>query len=181
MTQQSGGLKVQPYYLNGKHAPEMVISFKSFIVLNDLNEFSSTQQNQNDLLVRALKFNGQDFPRWDLISLSYFFQISRSDFQAHNKEKSANIENSFRRQDNKETEVEAALRMFTGKKFEATIDDKRKFILKSESIQHPVHFFYITLSKPEHPVKFKEFRALSVVSTGDLEEEILIPIKSGTC
>jgi len=153
-TFRPGGLSVTPYFLNGKPAAELTLRFTDFISLEDITTFPLSLRNQ-PVLVRCLA----NHPRWDFASTLAFFQISRSDFQTHNKEEYTNISLSFK----PNSELERALMALTGKKPTAKIE-KGHFVVQPTCPK----FIYITLAKPNHPGKFKEYNDLLVIAAQEV-------------
>jgi hypothetical protein len=106
-TFNQGGLTVTPYFLNGKEADPLTLRYSDFFALSDFKSFPRSLRAK-PTLVRCL----DNHHRWDFASTSAFFQISRSDFQTHNKDEYSDISKSFL----PKSELEKALQALTGKK-----------------------------------------------------------------
>lgn len=150
-----GGLTVTPYFLNGTKAEPLTLHYSDFFALTDFELFPRSLITK-PTLVRCL----DNHPRWDFASKLAFFQISRSDFQIHNKEKYSNISKSFQ----PDSELEKALQALTGKKPTTLKIEQGKFVVKPECPK----FIYVTLTKPNHPSKFKEYQDLLVIAAQEV-------------
>jgi hypothetical protein len=151
---QPGGLSVTPYYLNGKPADVLSLNYTEFLSLDEMTSFPPSLCTK-PALVHCLG----DYPRWDFVSTSAFFQISRSDFQTHNKD-SANISLSF----NLNSELDSALLALTGVKPTTIKIKEGNFVVEPTC----PNFIYVTLKKPNHPIKYKEYKDLLVIAAQEV-------------
>lgn len=150
-----GGLSVTPYYLNGKLADELTLRYTDFLSLEQMASFPKSLRTKQ-VLVHCLR----EHPRWDFVSSSACFQISRSDFQTHNKDQYANISLSFQ----SNSELVTALTVLTGTKPTNITITKGRFVVEPTCPK----FIYITLKKPNHPGKFKEYGDLLVIAAQEV-------------
>jgi hypothetical protein len=159
-------LTFQPYYLNGTKAVEkMELSFQQFANLEKDRNVPPTYLSQN-ILYRPW----DNFPRWDFVSSSCFFQVSISAFNVHNRD-SAKIDLSFGespKTDKYNPNISETLELITGSNDYATkIDNGTLCVLKNEKVQN-FNFIYITLDKPNHPQLYKNYNNLLVLSAREV-------------
>jgi hypothetical protein len=154
-TFNSGGLEVTPYYLNGKQAPSTIFRFTNFLAVDDLNSIPVSLRT-GSTLVRCLN----DFPRWDCASAGAFFQISRSTFTDHNVGY-ADISKSFEA----DSEVQRALEVLTG---QAVTTIKISGTGNFEVAPICPKFFYITLTKPNHPRTYLKYKEKLVIVASEV-------------
>jgi hypothetical protein len=159
-------LTFQPYYLNGtKAAEKMELSFQQFANLEKDRHVPPTYLSQN-ILYRPWN----NFPRWDFVSSSCFFQVSISTFDVHNSDR-AKIDLSFgksERADRYNPNISETLELITGSNdYTTKIDNGTLCVLKDKKVQN-LNFIYITLDKPNHPQLFKKYNNLLVLSAREV-------------
>jgi len=158
-------LTFQPYHLNGKKAGMMELSFQQFANLEKDRKVPPTYLSQN-ILYRPWA----NFPRWDFVSPSCFFQVSVSTFDVHNSDR-AKIDLSFGKSakpDKYNPNISETLELITGSNdYTTKIDNDTLCVLKDEKVQN-FNFIYITLDKPNHPQLFKKYSNLLVLSAKEV-------------
>ena len=154
------------YYLNGKPAALLQFDWSDFYTLEE-DDPPLVFRDQN-ILYRC----PPGFPRWDFLAHNVLIQVSKSTFDKHNTG-SADISKSFQ---NDAFEIIHLLnRLHSG----AHSWVKKELKHKGETIvQHELqrdgesitdfHIVYVTLSKPNHPILFKEFPFLRVIAAEEV-------------